>query len=321
MKTAYKMLLMVSLSLFYASCNKPDTNINYRDEMRQFVEKISTYSKAIQPNFIIIPQNGQELITDDGTASGTIENTYLQAIDGQAREDIFYGYDADNRATPTDITTQWTSQLDLLKLNNKKVLCIDYCTGANMDQAYNQNNSKNYISFSADQRNLNNIPTHAINNENDHDISTLGDAKNFLYLINPENYSTKTELIEAINKTNYDIVVMDLFFNDETFTASEINSLKHKSNGGKRLLIGYMSIGEAEDYRYYWQKKWKTQHPIWLDKVNPEWKGNYKVKYWNQDWQAIITGNNDSYTKKMIDAGFDGVYLDIIDAFEYYENK
>lgn len=35
----------------------------------------------------------------------------------------------------------------------------------------------------------------------------------------------------------------------------------------------------------------------------------------------IIYGNNNSYVKKILDAGFDGVYLDIIDAFEYFENQ
>jgi cysteinyl-tRNA synthetase len=52
---------------------------------------------------------------------------------------------------------------------------------------------------------------------------------------------------------------------------------------------------------------------------NPEWEGNYKVKYWEKEWQDIIFGNEDSYLQKILDAGFDGVYLDIIDAFEYFE--
>ena len=59
--------------------------------------------------------------------------------------------------------------------------------------------------------------------------------------------------------------------------------------------------------------------PYFLAEENPDWEGNYKVKYWNTDWQNIIYGNNNAYVKKIIDAGFDGVYLDIIDAFEYFE--
>ena len=60
-----------------------------------------------------------------------------------------------------------------------------------------------------------------------------------------------------------------------------------------------------------YKSNWKTN--------NPNWAGNYKVKYWNSDWQNIIYGNDNSYLKKIINTNFDGVYLDIIDAFEYYE--
>ena len=52
---------------------------------------------------------------------------------------------------------------------------------------------------------------------------------------------------------------------------------------------------------------------------NPEWEGNYKVKYWMDDWQAIIFGSSSSYLDKILAAGFDGVYLDIIEAFEHFE--
>ena len=41
--------------------------------------------------------------------------------------------------------------------------------------------------------------------------------------------------------------------------------------------------------------------------------------YTISDWQDIICGSEDSYLNKIIKAHFDGVYLDIIDAFEYYE--
>ena len=99
----------------------------------------------------------------------------------------------------------------------------------------------------------------------------------------------------------------------------KINTLKTKNNGGKRLVISYMSIGEAEDYRYYWKSGWDINPPVWLADENPYWLGNYKVRYWIKEWQDIIFGSESSYLKKIIDAGFDGVYLDIIDAFEYFE--
>jgi cysteinyl-tRNA synthetase len=112
---------------------------------------------------------------------------------------------------------------------------------------------------------------------------------------------------------------MDMFYGDVALTADEVASLKVKANGASRLVISYMSIGEAEDYRFYWKDEWKKDKPSWLADENPEWKGNYKVRYWQQEWQAIIYGNDASYLRLIIDAGFDGVYLDIIEAFEHFE--
>ncbi|MCO6460882.1 MAG: endo alpha-1,4 polygalactosaminidase [Saprospiraceae bacterium] len=191
-----------------------------------------------------------------------------------------------------------------------------------MADSYIKNGSYGYISFAADQRELNSIPIfpNPINHENTAVINEILQAKNFLYLINPSNFSTKNDFIAAVTSTNYDLLIMDLFFNDGTpFTSSEINQLKNKANGGKRMVISYMSIGEAEDYRYYWHREWINYKPGWLDEENPNWPGNYKVKYWNSEWQKIIYGNDNSYVKKIINADFDGIYLDIIDAFEYYE--
>ena len=87
----------------------------------------------------------------------------------------------------------------------------------------------------------------------------------------------------------------------------------------KDLIIQHMSIGEVENFCYYWDASWSQYPPSWLKGENPNWEGNYKVQYWDKEWQDIIFDNENSYLKKIIDAGFDGVYLDIIDAFEYFE--
>lgn len=117
------------------------------------------------------------------------------------------------------------------------------------------------------------------------------------------------------------MIIMDAFFEDESYTQTEITQLKIKANGGNRKVIAYMSIGEAEDYRYYWLPYWSFNAPDWMGALNSDWPGNFKVQYWNSNWQYIIFGNDESYTKKIIDSGFDGVYIDIIDAFEYWEEQ
>ncbi len=316
------------LFLFVLSCNQQDEilpdNIDYRQEMRDFVIELSTYAKTHRGDFTIIPQNGQELITEDGELNGTLQAAYLQAIDATGREDMFYGYNNDDEATPEE-DKQYMLDLCLkFEQNGVEVLATDYCsTPSKMDNSYQTNEQNGFISFAADERDLNNIPDYptepySINND---DIAQISEAKNFLYLINSENFAEKQNFIDAVSETNYDIMIMDLFHNESIYTQLEIEQLKTKHNGGKRLVICYMSIGEAEDYRYYWQESWKTDSPKWLGAENPDWEGNYKVWYWESGWQNLIFGNESSYLKKIIDAGFDGAYLDIIDAFEYFEEK
>ena len=153
----------------------------------------------------------------------------------------------------------------------------------------------------------------------DHSVPPDVPRCNFLYLLDPEAMGSKNEFIQAVAATDYDLLITDAFYGDELFTPADMEALRVKANGGKRLVVAYMSIGEAEDYRYYWQDDWKKHPPSWMANENPEWEGNYKVKYWEKEWQEIIFGNEDSYLQKILDAGFDGVYLDIIDAFEYFE--
>lgn len=324
-----KIIFHLLLGLSFLSCNRDDDSSDneteYKQKMREFVIGISQYAKSINPDFNIIPQNGIELVTDNGDSSGNPHSAYLNAIDGNGQEDLFFGYDEDDKATSNSDNQYLRTLLNISKNSGKTILVTDYCsTQAKVTSSYSQNLSNGYISFAANKRELNAIPNfpNPIHQENANNIIKMSQVKNFLYLINPSNFSSKSEFINAIKSTNYDLLIMDLFFNDgNAFTSSEINQLKTKTNGGKRLVISYMSIGEAENYRYYWQNGWNTNHPNWMDAENPDWTGNYKVKYWEKDWQNIIYDNDNSYLKKIIDANFDGVYLDIIDAFEYYENE
>ncbi len=146
--------------------------------------------------------------------------------------------------------------------------------------------------------------------------------------VNDFVYQLQDLSIEALGQTRFDLVIMDYSADgsDEArFTPERIAWLK-ESPGGPKLVVAYMSIGEAEDYRWYWDGSWDGNHdgvpdpgaPAWLGRSNPEWAGNYKVRYWDPEWHEIIYSGPDSYLRKLVDAGFDGVYLDVIDAYEYW---
>lgn len=319
LKNLFHILFVVLIS---TSCGKDDDptipDLDFRQEMRLFVQEISAYAKKQKANFLIIPQNGQEILTTNSEIDGVIATEYVSAIDAVGREDLFYGYNGDDVLTPTEDRDFLIGFCDVARDNNKVVLTTDYCsTHSKMDDSYLQNQTKNYISFAADHRELDNVPLYpsSIHNVNVNDVATIGAVKNFLYLINPSAYSTKQSFLEAIQATNYDLVLIDLFFNEEQLSLTDITTLKTKQNGGTRLVICYMSIGEAEDYRYYWDGLDKSL----VYKENPDWAGNFSVKYWEPNWKQVIYGNDQSYSKIILDAGFDGVYLDIIEGYENFE--
>jgi cysteinyl-tRNA synthetase len=116
-----------------------------------------------------------------------------------------------------------------------------------------------------------------------------------------------------LSRTNYDVAVIDAFFGGDPKALEE---LRHKPLGGRRIVLSYLSIGEAEVYRYYWAQCCKgRQRPGWVLSENKKWRGNYRVQFWHPEWKTIIYGDANSYLKRIIDAGFDGVYLDRIDVY------
>ena len=116
----------------------------------------------------------------------------------------------------------------------------------------------------------------------------------------------------------YDLVVTDYSHDGSAegkLTTAEVAALR---SGGARTTLAYLSIGEAENYRYYWQPGWLPGSPAWLGPFNPDYPDNFKVRYWDPAWQAIIFGSPGAYLDQIIAQGFDGVYLDVIDAFEFW---
>ncbi len=126
---------------------------------------------------------------------------------------------------------------------------------------------------------------------------------------------------QDLAKSTFDLLVIDYANGERAWTAKDVEQIARKPDGSRRIVLAYLSIGEAEDYRYYWKKAWKNEKPKFLADANKDWAGNFKVRYWLDSWQDIIVGKgsrNNSYLDKIVEAGFDGVYLDIVDAYEFF---
>lgn len=134
--------------------------------------------------------------------------------------------------------------------------------------------------------------------------------------------------LQALAATPFDLVVIDhapdrVESVELLYRRTEIEGLKRKPDGSRRLVLAYLSIGEAEHYRFYWNEGWfsSLKCPVWLGKANPDWYGNYPVKYWQPQWQAIMFGQSDSYVDRLLDAGFDGIYIDRTDIYEEFKSR
>lgn len=127
----------------------------------------------------------------------------------------------------------------------------------------------------------------------------------------------------------FDLVVVDyapyrhLTF-EFPYERADVAEMQKKPDGSRRLVLAYLSIGEAEDYRYYWRRReWAdpAARPAWVGPENPKWPGNYPARFWLPEWQSVLLGQPSSYLDRIVAAGFDGVYLDRADAYEEWTQE
>ncbi|HKA78495.1 MAG TPA: MJ1477/TM1410 family putative glycoside hydrolase [Xanthobacteraceae bacterium] len=129
---------------------------------------------------------------------------------------------------------------------------------------------------------------------------------------------------EEIKGSPYDLVVIDYGGdqrNANAFPREVLELMRTRPDGRRRLLFAYLSIGEAESYRYYWRDDWAKARPEWLEPENPDWPGNYLVRYWHPEWHGILYGSPNAYLDRILDAGFDGIYIDGADKFEQWKRR
>ncbi len=127
-------------------------------------------------------------------------------------------------------------------------------------------------------------------------------------------YQLQNVSVDRVAASGFDLIVVDYSKDGsgaKAFTADEVARMQKKPDGGRRLVIAYFSIGEAESYRYYWKPAWKTAPPGWLRRENPDWEGNYLVDYADPRWKRIVF----DYLDRILEAGFDGIYLDKVDSY------
>ena len=111
----------------------------------------------------------------------------------------------------------------------------------------------------------------------------------------------------AVGAAPFDVKVVDIYNDNQVlFTPTQVAQMGGGPGGS--LLLGYFSIGEAEDYRAYFNSIPKAA----LGPENPQWPGDYQVAFWTPEWKAVAT----AYLDNVLNAGYDGMYLDVVDEYQ-----
>jgi len=146
------------------------------------------------------------------------------------------------------------------------------------------------------------------------DTAPIESVQKWLYLI---DVNLESDTVDQIVDSDYDMVVIDFIrseVNNEEYPMRDVIEQFHSAPHPK-LVLAYIDIGEAEEYRTYWQPGWTLGDPEWIISSDPDgWEGNYPVAYWWDEWQQIWT-DEEGYLSNIIDDGFDGVYLDWVEAY------
>ena len=163
-------------------------------------------------------------------------------------------------------------------------------------------------------------------------ITTAGlkDIRSWGYQL--QGNQDRGEALEArdLLEAPHNVLVMDFSrdgLDSGRYHAEDIEALRARSPSS--VIISYMSIGEASDYRTHWRNSWTStgkatgkptaDAPAWLGPNNPSWQNSCKVRFWEKSWQSIIFNDDRTGWLDLIAAqGFDGAYLDIVDAYYFW---
>lgn len=322
------MIMMISIfALLAPACEHTITEeaieLNYSQEMKVLVGDISRYAKQRNSEFWIVPQNAETLMADYIDHKYVPDDTYISYLDAVGKESFRYGHEGVNTLRPNNEWRYVEPYLDFVQQAGKGIWIIEYADEPDLvADAYQYQIAKGYGGYVAETRSLETIPVtkHPLLDE-PKEVNSAKDVRHFLYILNYREYKTEAQLIEALKPLDYDAIVLDAEFKGHWLNKETIEQLQVKPDGSRRRVLSYLSIGEAENYRFYWNKDWKAKPPEWLGPANPDWKNNYKVKYWMPEWKAILMGSSDGYLDHILDQGFDGVYLDLVDAYQFYEEQ
>ncbi len=405
------------------------SNVGRARKMQAFIMELSIKAKTRNPNFQVIPQDTLQYAHIDGDPDNPYDWNLLNLLDGWGIEN-FSSTTVNRLANLSKVGIKGTANTNGSTIqtvaDNQKIAADNNILwhprlSAEVYQSPGKGNP-GYMPIYSPSSNRYDIihdpvPAGADHTINSNHISSMMDAKNYLYMLSPGKYSNwaswesnpanrldittnagylvpfpggrfqpagNTEIvakaiaehgtewdffwvakgysqnegrkayIEELSKSKWDAFYIDAHFDMGALTLDEVEKLKWKPQGGRRLVIAYLSIGTTELYRWYAdpvmvnpetrlfmhgtvengifiparERYWDVGIPNWM--LWPAYSGQYADEatpiWWHPEWRDIILRGGSPYKNsrfnhsqfedgrssidRIIDMGFDGVYLD-----------
>lgn len=306
--------------------------IDHAEEMRLWIQNIGTYARSLKSNFAIVVEDGLSLMSKPDPQDTTRlfpAQAYIRSIDGVLQHDLIKFIEPappedENFKEDPEITLERERTIEdseTAKIMGVGIMNVEYAKEPKaIDKFYTASAQRRFTPFVAKGPLLGRLPSyprHAFQ-ANPKSLDRVSQAKNFVYIAHSQGFGTADDYVQALAGTNYDVVITSVFHGRQPLTKRQIERMKYKKLGARRLVLAEMDIAHAATYHYYWQPSWLSDAP---DFVGPNMRTDpdmYRAMFWDSEWQSIISGNTNSYLYGIMALGFDGVVLTGTEAWEFY---
>ncbi len=299
--------------------------IDYREEMRAFVERIAAFARGHRPQFIVVAAGGLALINKGGAdhpSTPAPARRFMAAIDGVLIEGL--NSRPSGGPAPADERKALLALARQARDHGLKVLVkqsgIDAELARESVRALRREGFIAFLAEPAPPAGFSDppLPRRPIA-ENPRSVLALADASNFAEIADSRAFGREDAFALAMHDTNFDVVIVDVFHGRQALSRRAVETLRYKKIGARRLVLARIDIGIAAADRYYWKRHWREGFPEWVEEPLPGDPDRHHVRYWRSGWQKIVFGDADSYVYGAIDQGFDGVVLAGLDVFRFFE--
>jgi hypothetical protein len=208
--------------------------------------------------------------------------------------------------------------VDALRRQGRAILSIEDCAAQKgVDAAYAGAGRDRVLTYAGvNDAGLNQLPKGHPRAENALPVTTITGARNWLPLLRADRFGTKAEWVMAMERTNHDALLIDVAHRGANpLTKDEVKRMRFKELGSPRLMLAVLPVGKAYDWRWYWQKGWEAGNPPFLIAPDADDPGSFIADLGNPQWKELLG----KYISGIMDLGFDGVVLDDLDTYLWFE--